>query len=36
MTHRWAMLYWTLHNWFMLFGWAISIAMPFGLVLMLS
>ena len=29
--HRWAIFYWTLHNWCALLSWAIAIAVPFGL-----
>jgi len=26
--HRWAILYWTIHNWFAVVSWAVSIAIP--------
>jgi hypothetical protein len=34
-THRWAMWFLILYNWLALFSWAIAIAVPFGLAIML-
>lgn len=34
-SHFWGMLYWTLHNWFVLISWAVSISVPFGLGILL-
>lgn len=33
--HRWAIFYWTFHNWCALLSWAIAIAVPFGLAIIL-
>ena len=30
-SYRWAILYWTLHNWFVVFSWVISICVTFGI-----